>query len=151
MKTFVLIVSETFPKGHSKGGQPTGFPLAIKQYVKIHTIRKNYPLWRDRIEKVNKGQAVLSVRVWTGTPYQSIQREIFRYDQTHGIGVEKLEFDALGMKINDVDFKMMYGPELIAANDGLKLPDFNEWFTKSKLENKPLAIIHFTDYRYTVR
>lgn len=35
----------------------------------------------------------------------------------------------------------------IAVNDGLIYPDFKEWFKSYKL-NEPMAIIHFTHYRY---
>ena len=31
-------------------------------------------------KKINAGEAVLSIRVWEGKPYNSKQREIFRYD-----------------------------------------------------------------------
>ena len=48
MITYVLTVSQKFPTTHKKAGQSTGFPLAIKHYDKIHTIRGNYDLWAKR-------------------------------------------------------------------------------------------------------
>lgn len=71
MTTYVLTVSEFFPKTHNKAGLPTGFINAISNKTKLHTIRGNYDLWAKRFEKINKGEAVLSVRYWSGKPYNS--------------------------------------------------------------------------------
>ena len=92
MKTYVLTVSEKFPATHPRRGELTGFPEAIKQGVKIHTIRANYPLWEKRIKEVEEGRARLSVRIWTGKPYNSPQKEIFVFTRANGVGVEKLTF-----------------------------------------------------------
>lgn len=145
MKTFVLTVSEYFPKTHSKSGLPTGFPLAIKHYNKIHTIRGNYELWAKRIKQIQDGEAILSVRIWSGKPYNSKQVEIFRYDSTHGIGVQKLENFRHDFLLPTIDGKYLDFTD-IAKNDGLSFEDFNEWFKDAK--DKPMAVIHFTDFRY---
>lgn len=145
MKTYVLTVSEKFPKTHPKAGESTNFPLYIKHYDKIHTIRGNYDLWAKRFEKINAGEAVLSVRVWEGKPYNSKQREIFRYDYRRKIGIEKVTFRDYLYDINvngtsvDVDD--------LAKNDGLSYSDFEHWF-KGYDFSKPMAVIHFTDFRY---
>lgn len=145
MKTYVLTVSEKFPKTHPKAGDPTNFPLSIKHYDKIHTIRGNYDLWEKRFEKINVGEAVLSVRVWEGKPYKSKQQEIFRYDYRRKIGIEKVTFRDYLYDINvngasvDVDD--------LAKNDGLSYSDFEHWF-KGYDFSKPMAVIHFTDFRY---
>jgi hypothetical protein len=147
MKTYVLTISEKFPKTHPKSGEPTNFPLKIKHYDKIHTIRRNYDLWSKRFEKINAGEAVLSVRVWEGKPYKSKQREIFRYDYRRNIGIEKVTFRDYLYDINvngssvDVDD--------LAKNDGLSYADFEHWF-KGYDFSKPMAVIHFTDFRYGV-
>lgn len=146
MTTYVIMISEFFPAGHIKAGQSTGFPLSIKHYEKIHTIRGNYELWAKRFEKIEKGQAWLSLRVWAGKPYRSKQLEIFRYNKSSDIGIEKLQLDpVLGWFINDIDSDVR--TEDIAENDGLSLPDFKSWFKKYDL-TEPLAIIHFTGFRY---
>jgi hypothetical protein len=145
MKTYVLTISEKFPKTHPKSGEPTNFLLSIKYYDKIHTIRGNYDLWSKRFEKINAGEAVLSVRVWEGKPYNSKQREIFRYDYRRNIGIEKVTFRDYLYDINvngssvDVDD--------LAKNDGLSYADFEHWF-KGYDFSKPMAVIHFTDFRY---
>ena len=144
MTTYVLTVSEFFPKTHKKSGKPTGFPLSIKHYDKIHTIRGNYDLWAKRFEKINEGEAILSVRIWSGKPYQSKQQEIFKYDKTHGIGLQKLE------QPNNFVFAPIEGKkvnwDLVAKNDGLSFEDFCDWFKVRS--DKPMAIIHFMDFRY---
>lgn len=141
-KTYVLTVSEFYPKGHPKAGLPTGFINAIAKRQKIHTIRGNYDLWSKRAEKINNGNAVLSVRCWTGKPYNSKQREVFVFEK---IGVEKLQLDVLGWFINDIDSD--YTVEEFAKNDGLSVEDFKSWF-KGQDFTQPKAIIHFSNFRY---
>ena len=154
MIQYVLTVSEFFPKTHKKAGQPTGFPLAIKHYDKIYTIRGNYDLWAKRFEKINQGLAFLSIRIWQGKPYKSKQLEIFKYFKTHNIGIERLVlepkcFTEGSEPLPNINFKF-YSPTLIgdlSKNDGLSIEDFNDWFKKYD-KSKEMAIIHFTDFRY---
>lgn len=155
MKTYVLTVSEKFPKTHPKAGQPTGFPISIKHFTKIHTIRGNYDLWAKRFEKINSGKAVLSLRVWEGEPYDSKQIEIFRFDNRRKIGLEKLNMDDFEVGRDEkkevfLNFKVentMVSADLLAKNDGLSYDDFQDWFKDYDL-SKPMAIIHFTEFRY---
>ena len=140
--TYVLTVSEFYPKTHPKAGLPTGFINAISSFKKIHTIRGNYELWAKRAEKINKGDAVLSVRCWTGKPYNSKQREVFVFEK---IGVEKIQFDALGWFIEDIDSDFTIKD--FAQNDGLSEDDFRSWF-KGQDFRQPKAIVHFTEFRY---
>lgn len=146
MTTYVITISQHFPAYHERAGNPTGFEVLIKKYEKIHTIRGNYELWAKRFEKIEKGLAWLSVRVWTGKPYRSKQKEIFRYNTHSGIGIEKLQYDpVLGWFINDIDNDVKTAD--IAENDGLSLSDFKSWFKKYDL-SEPLAIIHLSPFRY---
>lgn len=146
MKTFVLLVSKKFPKTHNRAGQDTLFVSNIQRIFtnesqKIHTIRSNYEFWIKRAKLINEGKAILSIRYWSDKPYKSKQIEICKLET---IGVEKLEdptnfvFAPIGG--NQINW------ETIAANDGLSLNDFCEWF-KVRTKN-PMAIIHFTDFRY---
>ncbi len=143
-KVYVLTVSEYFPKGHIREGEATGFVMAIAKSDKIHTIRGNYELWEKRAEKINKGEAILSVRCWTGKPYNSKQREVFAFEK---IGVEKIQLDnLLGWFVNDEDNDRITLHEL-AKNDGLSIEDFKSWF-KGQSFNEPKAVIHFNNFRY---
>ena len=146
MKTFVLTVSKTFPKTHKRAGENTGFvwqisKLFTNENTKIHTIRANYDLWEKRAKEINEGKAILSIRYWSHKPYYSKQVEICRLIK---IGVQKLE-DPTNFVFAPIDGKTINWDE-VAKNDGLSFNDFCEWFKVRK--NSPMAIIHFTDYRY---
>lgn len=144
MKTYVLTVSRNFPATHSMKGQPTDFFAKILSKEKKHTIRANYPLWRKRIDEVNQGIAILSVRQWSSKPYCSPQQEIMQFGKGQ-IGVQKLGIDfLLGYIVDDV---RSVTTSMLAENDGLLASEFIEWFKKVKPEDD-LAIIHFTDFRY---
>ena len=143
--TYVLIISERFPnKMHNKVGQQTNFYQKILRNIKKHTIRGNYTLWRKRFKKIDEGEACLSVRQWEGVPYRSKQIELIVFHKTNGIGIEKLE-DPRNLILASIEGKeIAWGT--VAENDGLDFTDFQEWFKNSP--NKPMAIIHFTNFRY---
>jgi hypothetical protein len=157
MKTYVLTVSRYFPSYHKRKGDRTFFIEKIKPELelnkelpwpyegeKIHTIRGNYPLWEKRIEEIQKGNAILSIRYWSGNPYRSKQVEFMKLDKSSSIGLQKLtQPDNFAMAVinnTSVDW------ETIAKNDGLNFDDFYEWFKNSGSD--PMAIIHFTNFRY---
>lgn len=150
MITYVLTVSEFFPKTHNKAGLPTGFIDRISNKTKLHAIRGNYDLWAKRFEKINKGEAVLSVRYWSGKPYNSKQIECFVFDKEDGIGIQKIEFEDYffdtGWIVRQEQF-CDQSVNFVAKNDGLSKEDFKEWFKKYDL-SRPMAIIHFTNFRY---
>ena len=150
MKTHVLILSQTFPKGHADEGKPTRFGASVTQQVKIHTIRDNYEEWSKKISEVLTGEAILSVRVWEGKPYRSKQMEILRLDKDSGVGIQKLHsFDEdtayfVGSKGNVLPVPL----QELANNDGLSMNEWTGWFANNT--KLPLAIIHFTDFRYNL-
>lgn len=162
MKTYVITFSKTFPSKHPKAGQPTFFKdkfhAAIthndEYWKKLHTIRANYPLWCKRFEQIERGEACISLRQWTGKPYASKQIEISRLTKDDGIGLQKMEFLAFhegyrkdaGIWIAGHVIPMRER-EQIAINDGLTLQDWDNWFADYD-KTEPLAIIHFTKFRY---
>ncbi|MFS2644226.1 hypothetical protein AAH098_15350 [Bacteroides uniformis] len=166
MKTYVITLSQVFPTCHKRAGEPTKFRAAFQSGqtcskckkrnpamctgecfsgLKIHTIRANYPLWLKRITEVQQSKAVLSVRQWTGKPYRSPQEEIAILTNEDGLGIQELKmidlFSPTTINGNRVEL-----PDL-AANDGLSFNDWYEWFKGYDLK-QPLAIIHFTKFRY---
>ncbi len=146
MKTFVLTVSKQFPKTHKKAGKSTGFVENIYRLFtndcdKIHTIRSNYDLWYKRSKEINEGKAILSIRYWSEMPYRSKQVEICKLEK---VGVEKLE-QPDNFLFAPIEGKQI-GWGVVAKNDGLSFEDFCEWF-KSR-QKEPMAVIHFTDFRY---
>lgn len=95
MKTYVIILSEKFPTTHTRKGQETDFRRLFLNGNKIHTIRANFPLWEKRIAQIQKGEAVLSIRQWTGKPYRSKQVEIARLSYEDGVGIQELRLTDL--------------------------------------------------------
>lgn len=136
MKTIVLMVSTKFPASHKRAGEPTNFPQKIESGEKIHTIRGNLDLWLKRFEQIARGEARLSIRVWTDKPYRSPQQEIASLTNLDGIGVEELNLH----RADHIE------PKDLAKNDGLCLEDYISWFKDYNLSK--LAIIHFTKFRY---
>ena len=155
MKTYVITLSQVFPVTHPRHGEPTGFDhkfLAVvagwdDHWLKIHTIRDNYELWRKRFEQIERGEACISIRQWMGKPYNSKQREIARLTKEDGIGLQRLEFYNGCLQHPILSSGMTIRAESIAQNDGLLFEDWKDWFKSCDL-SKPLAIIHFTNFRY---
>lgn len=167
MKTYVITLSKRFPAGHNRAGDLTFFHEALSNALhnteatltvddtddtsikiyerKIHTIRANYPLWGKRIAEVERGEACLSIRQWTGKPYHSKQVEIARLTKVDGVGIQKAELtnDLAECIIGERHYSYVD----IARNDGLRPADWLDWFKGYEL-TQPMAIIHFTKFRY---
>lgn len=175
MITYYLILSQVFPSTHPRAGEPTYFMEKLHNALadadmspmpyytpspdtKLHTIRANYDLWYKRFEKIASGEACLSVRQWLGKPYSkgSKQVEIVRLTREHGIGIQKLNFGwHNSVQIPVIEGWYMYGEfgskGELAKNDGLGINDWMSWFKAHEVDtvySKPLAIIHFTHFRY---
>lgn len=188
MKTYVIILSNTFPKGHSMAGKETYFKEQVLNVLKcydghtiernndeplfingrkIHTIRGNYALWKKRIGEVNRGEACISLREWSGKPYRSQQREIAILTADNGVGLQRLIISRSEWTDKDNDKHFCYwsrinGKEInldeIAKNDGFSdVGDYVTWFSPDVEKQSPdkdgwkhleLVIIHFTKFRY---
>lgn len=151
---YVLTLSKVFPHDHPKKGLPTTFKEQLLSQVKLHTMRGNYHLWKNRIDKINEGKAVLSIRQWSGQPYRSkngIKQEIARYSR---IGYQEVEISyagvpGIGEKIKIyIDEKQLSADAIdrLIKNDGFyrNKHDFFNWFIKDFNG----ILIHFTDFRY---
>jgi hypothetical protein len=146
LKKYVLMLSRTFPVYHYLKGQPTNFKEKLLA-EKIHTIRINAKNWAHKIDEVNAGRAIISIKEWSGAPYKSTPIEIF---QMHKCGFEFVTKNNYGYIINspDNDSISLVSSLGIAKNDGLLVEEFNSWFKKIDTSQQ-LIIIHFTDFRYT--
>lgn len=162
MKTYILILSRTFPAKHTRKGEPTNFDYQIlnavwrehnmsigfpKVGMKLHTIRGNYDLWSKRFEQIYAGNACLSIRYWTGRPYHSKQTEICKLTKDDGIGLQRLEFYNGCLQQPIISSGMTIRAEYLAKNDGLSFESWKDWFKSYDL-SKPLAVIQFTKFRY---
>ncbi len=72
-KKIIITLSKQFPMTLSRRGEPTEFNTKLENGEKIHTIRRNYDLWKVNAEKMERGNFYLSVRQWSGRPYNSKQ------------------------------------------------------------------------------
>ena len=145
-KTSYIILANTFPMNHPKAGQPTYFLDYIRNgKSKIHTIRANYDLWAMRFKEIEKDEACLSVRQWEGFPYRSKQIEIALLTRENGIGLQHLVFDKGNIYLPKVDGRSIT-PLQLSDNDGLSFMDWKNWL--HKYIGQPLAVIHFTSFRY---
>ena len=171
MKTYYLTLSVAFPVTHARAGKPTEFRQSfanaqmcakcqsepkgmcmgecIVGRKKVHTIRGNFPLWEKRFEEIERGEACLAVKQWTGRPYRSTMVEIARLTREDGIGLQQLRFtvDADNSRVAIIDGVCLPSLRVLADNDGLSFDDWNEWFRGSQC-SQPMAIIHFTKFRY---
>lgn len=187
MKKYVIILSKTFPKSHSMTGKETYFKEQVLNVLKgydgciieqhngeplfingrkIHTIRENYALWEKCIGEVNRGEACISLREWSGKPYRSQQREIAVLTANDGIGIQRVIMSESEWEEEDgrhfcywaeVDGKEINLDE-IAKNDGFSdTGDYIAWFSpdidrqspdKDGWKHVEFAIIHFTKFRY---
>jgi hypothetical protein len=149
MKTYVIMIAKNFFKGHINAGELTNFRKKIEKGEKIHTIRPNYDLWAKRIYEVNMGRAILSIREWIEKPYHSKQREIYFLTQFE-VECQQIIYsndDCYSIPQNPFGLTNHYNIQTIAKNDGLTPDQFNSWFKNYDL-SKPMAIIHFTNFRY---
>jgi len=157
LKTYVITVSRYFPQYHPRKGEETGFVEKIQSGEKIHTIRGSIELWQKRIEQVQKGEAVLSLRYWSGRPYNSPQVEFKVLTAADNIEMQQVyinldipsipAFYMSEYKSRDIDGFPLVGR--IPENDGLSIVDFAQWFLKGGYDlSKPMVIIHFTNFRY---
>lgn len=146
-KKAVMILSRVFPSTHPRAKESTGFEDKIKDGNKIHTIRTDANgAWKERCDEINSGKKYLSVREWSGKPYNSEQRELFRLDK---IGYQNI---AMTYDSNDSEPCIWINGkkvpvEEVAKNDGLSVDDFISWFF-AKDNTFDGVVIHFTNYRY---
>lgn len=153
-KNVVVILSSLFPVYHPKRGKRTRFrENLLLSYGKIHTIRTGYDRWRHNLDKVMDGDFSLSVREWTGRPYNSPQTEIMSLKESVGYQRISMSYDPRTDDLKVViDGRPLRDVGLLARNDGLSLEDFKSFmFGATRSKDKQLIqgiIIHFTDFRY---
>lgn len=153
-KKIIITLSRVFPATHSRRGEATEFASKLTSGVKKHTIRKNYDLWKLNAKKMERGKFYLSIRQWSGRPYNSPQVEIAQRHNPIGVQPIELYYHSDNGEITaKIDGREWLDADCytIAKNEGLSVQDFKEWFFgKYPQEDKVFTgvIIHFTDFRY---
>lgn len=147
----IITFSKAFPPGHPRVGQLTGFEGKLNAGTKIHTIRADKKGWWEKCaEAINSGRKYLSMREWTGRPYNSDQRIL---GERNRIGLQSItmtyssedELPKAWVDGKEVSVK------LLAQNDGLSVEDFVRWFFGTPLYSGNVfegKVIHLTDFRY---
>jgi hypothetical protein len=130
-KTYVITVAKNFLSNHPKKGTPTDFENKIISGMKRHTIRANYDYWSKIVEKCKAGEALISIRQWSGRPYQSKQFEIC---QCLNPEIQKIHFTKGTPETTPTIYigqRSFFGEDFntIARNDGFEdVQDFLDWF-----------------------
>ncbi len=144
-KCYVLMLQSHLPKGHPRAGKKTDFESLVARGVKIHTFRENYHELKRQAMNINNGLAYMSLRVWTGKPYNSPQREVKRlYKIEVQYVLAKIEH---GLLCITIDGKLQHSPWAIASSDGLSHDDMQHWLC---YKEKPFkgCLVQFTDHKY---
>ena len=143
-----VMLSKTFFPQHPKAGEPTEFREKVQKGTKRHTCRCNYDYWKDRIAKLQERQGVLSLRQWSGKPYEKGSHtekimdvpasivEVQPLVISRRIETEELytimEAKPYATKRRYEFYASVEGTpvsiERLAANDGLTVEDFKAWF-----------------------
>ncbi|MEP2668889.1 MAG: hypothetical protein ABJH04_07835 [Cyclobacteriaceae bacterium] len=150
LKTYVLLISKQFLKGHPNEGKPTNFKEKILDGEKIHTVRSNPLYWIPIITRVQKGLAVLSLRQWAGKPYNSPQIEFAQLSES--VGYQSFDIDRNDVvSIDNTHIPVGFNMKHFAKNDGLTYEDFQSWFNLNNSGKAEMTgvVIHFTDFRYS--
>jgi hypothetical protein len=167
MKTFPLMISKAFMSDHPLKGHPTYFKHkillpresqhtidSVKEFYdwspKIHTIRTNYAYWARIAGEVNAGRGILSLRQWSGSPYNRKHdgSKPVEFLQLTKMGIQEFKLTKeLGMIHIDGRVMSIEDHGKIAMNDGLSQQEFYDWFKFGRKETEG-CVIHFTDFRY---
>lgn len=144
-----IMLSKTFFPQHYRAGQPTGFAELVRKGVKRHTCRANYDYWKDRIATLQKRNGTLSLRQWSGKPYEKgshterildvpasmveVQRLVLMRTPSEDIEPTYEEHDGTFVRVQGYEYTAEVEGHpcdvgTIAKNDGLSLEDFKAWF-----------------------
>ena len=163
IKTYVIMVSRTFPAYHPQKGEPTYFVEKILSGIipfgllsdneiekvsnfnltkfhccdpKIHTFRGNFSVWKKRIDAVLAGDAVIVLKYHTLGKYVkgNKQIEFARLDKDSGVGVQEAIYQS--------EFEQPYDGMAIKCEGGI-FRDFPFYLTA---ENDGLSQRDFRDW-----
>ena len=103
--------------------------------------------WQRKAQQINAGEMELSIRQWSGKPYNSQQVEVARlshlevqrFEAAYGSTDPQPRVWIDGCEVADV--------EQVAHNDGLELAEWQEWFFKHTNHFEGV-VLQFTSFKY---
>ena len=142
-KVYVLMLSKNFPEWHSCRGNKTHFEDKIKAGVKLNTYRISTKTWLKKAIDVMNGRAIISVREWTGEPYKTKQKELFKLGYKTKFNICEIsrneeyanKFCIIEQSIFEyvlnkypISISSLNDCERLSREDGLSEVQFCEWF-----------------------
>lgn len=151
MKSKPKIVNIPFMKYYAMAsgfaGEPTHFEDKIVSGAKIHTIRKSYDYWAQRIENAQKyPESIYKLSLWSEKPYVSKQYQAQTGPAQH-LWYAPINFKKLDNEILLI-WDQEYPLDLVANLDGLSPEIFRDWFKSFVDDDKPSIIIGWTQIPY---
>jgi hypothetical protein len=154
----VITLSRQFPSYHPKAGQPTYFVSSAWRSIglfmvaddAIQTLLSEYRDWglpdintkkrhTVRLGRRWKDGDMASLRVWSGRPYNSPQIKIADDVKVRVVDIV-LDFKSGLICRNEGGVIHIISAPSLAANDGLSLQDFLDWFKYKENRKKGVAI-----------
>jgi hypothetical protein len=140
-------MSKYFPKTHPAAGEETRFVESILNGTKTTTIRGKYENWKNKASEVNEGKAILSIRYWTGSPYNykndnSKQKEFARCTKlsTDRVFVTN-DHNGFEMSVESKYCDRLRESEII-KNEGFKKDShFYDWFPQEEFSGIMLGFL----------
>ena len=144
-----VMLSKTFFPQHYRAGEPTHFAEKVKKGIKRHTCRCNYDYWKERIATLQERGGVLSIRQWSGRPYEKgkpqeklldvpaslieVQKLVMTRTRNDDKSVCEEQPDGSFAPVQQYDYSAQVdgiptAVAYMAKNDGLTLDEFKAWF-----------------------
>lgn len=128
-------------------GHPTFFEDKIISGEKIHTIRKSFGYWSQRIDNAQKVPgSIYKLSLWSDRPYISKQYQADTGDAKE-LWYLPIQFKKLTKEIliiGDQEFPL----EMVAYKDGLPALAFRDWFKSFVDDKEPSIIIGWSQRPY---
>jgi hypothetical protein len=148
IKTHVIFIGRKFPSFHPRKGEETYFLSMIIRDEKTLTIRDDYNKWSKRINEVNEGKAVISLRYWLDRPFHSTPQEVMRITDKNGAGCHKFQLVGSQIWVDDLPMLDHVAINQLLQKDGLNYKDFMAYHTAGKAPETPKALIYFNNFRF---
>ena len=134
-----ILVLYGCPRCHVSKADCPNICNSVRVSPKIISLHQSYAWWKKRFDTLFKENGVISL-------CYGVNIEFLRLRVEDGIGIQKLIFEDGSLLKPMVDGKYISIKDL-SKHFGLRWEDFKEWCDRYDL-TQPLAIIHYTGFRY---